>query len=297
MLSLYRRHEDACRFRAKGVRHIKCSCPIWMDGYDQKGKRRRQSLKTRSWPHAQARLVEIEGGRVEIPKPAEHSPRLAVAIASYLDDCRARKLEPSTIVSYTNTLDHLVASFPNRSVAGTDLVALTKFRNERKIAATDSDPARSVTASTSSKEIQTLRAFFKFCKARKWVADNPAKELKAPKSDRLPTMPFTDAEVTRILEACGRIDNPNPREIHRARLRARALVLTLLYSGFRISDAVKLRRADLDMKTGQLMVRLMKTRAPLYIRLPQVALDALAAVPVESLYFFWSGKSKLSTAI
>jgi hypothetical protein len=41
----------------------------------------------------------------------------------------------------------------------------------------------------------------------------------------------------------------------------------------------------------------MKTGAPLYVRLPQIALDALAALPVESPYFFWSGKSKLSCAI
>jgi integrase/recombinase XerD len=75
------------------------------------------------------------------------------------------------------------------------------------------------------------------------------------------------------------------------------MVLTLLYSGFRISDAVKLARAKVNMQTGQLLIRMMKTGAPLYVRLPQIALDALAALPVESPYFFWSGKSKLSCAI
>lgn len=132
---------------------------------------------------------------------------------------------------------------------------------------------------------------------RKWIVENPVTGLKAPKVDRMPTLPFSDEEIAAILEACDRIGNNNPREIQRARLRARALVLTLLYSGFRISDAVKLERAAVDMKTGRLLVRMMKTRAPLYIRLPQVALDALAAVAVEAAYFFWSGKSKLCTAI
>jgi integrase len=109
-------------------------------------------------------------------------------------------------------------------------------------------------------------------------------------------MPFTQNEVERLLKACERIDNPNKREIARARLRARALVLLLLYSGFRISDAVKLERSALDAN-GRLLVRIMKTRAPLYIRLPDEAVAALLALPVESKYFFWSGKAKLSTAI
>jgi integrase len=51
------------------------------------------------------------------------------------------------------------------------------------------------------------------------------------------------------------------------------------------------------MHTGRLLVRIMKTRRPLYVRLHSDAVSALAALPVESEYFLWSGRSKLSTAI
>ena len=84
-----------------------------MDGFDDKGKRQRRTVKTRSWSQAQARLTEFEGGRVEIPK-LESAPQLDAAIADYLADCRARKLEPSSIVSYTKTLSHLAVFFPGR---------------------------------------------------------------------------------------------------------------------------------------------------------------------------------------
>jgi site-specific recombinase XerD len=140
-----------------------------------------------------------------------------------------------------------------------------------------------------------MRAFFHFCAARDWIPKNPATDLKAPKSDLPPTMPFSDPELQQILDAVDLIDNPNKREIERARLRARALVLTLLYSGFRISDAVKLARGKVNMQTGQLLFRMMKTGASLYIRLPQVALDALAALPVQSLYF--SGAENLNCPV
>jgi site-specific recombinase XerD len=290
MYSLYRRHErktenqPGCRFARNGVRSIKCSCPVWIYGEDAKGKMQRYSLRTRSWTMAQGRLLEIEGGGAR-PKPAVARP-LADAVKAFLDDCRARKLAASTLVSYTNTLGHLTAFFPGRDLTDVNLDALTGFRS-----------ARLVTANTSGKEIQTMRAFFRFCLDRDWIPKNPAKPLKTPKSDLPPTMPFSDEEVERILAACEMIDNNNPREIARARLRARAMVLTMLYAGFRISDAIKLRRAALDTKTGQLLIRMMKTGAPLYVRLPQIALDALAALPVESQYFFWSGKSKLSCAV
>ena len=41
----------------------------------------------------------------------------------------------------------------------------------------------------------------------------------------------------------------------------------------------------------------MKTRRPMYASLPVHVADALRVLPEDGLYFFWSGKSKLSTAI
>jgi integrase len=103
-------------------------------------------------------------------------------------------------------------------------------------------------------------------------------------------LPFSHEEIHAILGACDRIYNRNPKGVDRARLRARALVLLLLYSGLRISDAAKLSRSRVDMKTGQMLIRMMKTRHPLYLPLNEETVNALAAIPVESPYFFWSGK-------
>lgn len=296
MYSLYRRHEAACRFRKQGIRAIKCSCPIWLDGADERGARKRYSLKTRSWTLAQERVIQLENGTVQTAQRAPDSPLLEAAASSFLDDCRARRLQPSTLASYTKTLEYLCRFFAGQRVSQIDLNGLTRFRASRTIA-TAAGEARAVSASTSTKEIQVLRFFFRFCAARKWVAENHAIGVKPPKVDRVPTLPFTEDEIDKILKACDEIGNRETAHIDRARSRARALILTLLYSGFRISDAVKLERSAVDMKTGKLLVRMMKTRSPLYIRLPKIALDALAAVPVEGAYFFWNGKSKLTSEI
>ncbi len=128
MYSLYRRHEATCRYRAKGVRHIKCQCPVWMEGRDDQGHRQRRALKTRSWSAAQARLNEFESGRVAIPEPPSKSPSLDAAIDSYLEDCRARNLAPGTVVSYKNSLAYLKEFFLPPAGSTLTLVDLTEYR-------------------------------------------------------------------------------------------------------------------------------------------------------------------------
>ncbi|MGA9623968.1 MAG: tyrosine-type recombinase/integrase [Bryobacteraceae bacterium] len=284
MLNLYRRHTDQCPHRAKGQNYTKCSCPIWWDG-EIKGKRVRESSKTRDWARAVKRAEKREGG----PEGAPIEVSVAEAIASYLGDCRARNLAGATIESYSKTLEHLAgfcASKGIRAMDGMDLGELTDFRAGRK-----------VKPSTSSKELETLRAFCAFSKKRGWMADNFAQELEPPREDGPPTLPFGRDEVDKILEACGKLEDGNPQTVERTRARARAMCLVMLYSGMRISDTILLRRAAVDLESGKLLLRVMKTGAPLYVRLGKPATESLAALPGDGEYFFWNGASKLYTAI
>jgi integrase len=75
----------------------------------------------------------------------------------------------------------------------------------------------------------------------------------------------------------------------------RAMCLVMLYSGMRSSDTVQLRRAVVDLDTGKLLLRVMKTGAPLCVRLGMLATDALRALPAEGV--FWTGGSRLYPAI
>jgi hypothetical protein len=59
---------------------------------------------------------------------------------------------------------------------------------------------------------------------------------------------------------------------------------------FRISDTIKLERKRVDLETGKLHIRIMKTRRPMYAGLPASVMETLRALPDESPYFFWSGK-------
>jgi len=281
MLELYRRHSDKCPHQAKGQGYTKCSCPIWCYG-ELDGKPVRQSLKLRDWSRAVRRADQWE----KEPKKAIAVLRLSSAIKSYLADCGARNLAHSTIASYRKTLEHLQAFRGDVGMEEIDLAFLSDFRTSRE-----------VKASTSGKELETLRAFCAYCVDRQWLLKNYAQKLKAPKDDGMPTMPYTPEEVEKILAACDEIASGNPAETPLVRARAKAECLMLLYSGMRISDVVKLERRTVDLETGALLLRIQKTGVKQYIRIHADATAALAALPDRGEYFFWSGRGDLITAV
>ena len=255
-----------------------------MDGYDDKGKRQRRTLRTRDWRHAGDILERFERGNQLPADPKPAGKRLSDAIDDYLSDCAIRGLEPITLAGYTTFLNHVRAFCP-QDLRAIDTNTLSRFRQSRMLK-----------SGTLFKELGYLRAFFHFCVGRGWIKTNPAVQLRPPKLDRTPTMPFTKDEIAAMLTACDRLTNTNHTLVARYRLRARALVLTLLYTGLRISDVVQLKRSAID-GSGKLLLRMMKTGVPLYLPLrPEVA-SALAALPESSPYFFWTGKGKLATGI
>jgi integrase len=78
----------------------------------------------------------------------------------------------------------------------------------------------------------------RFAEKRKWIDDNPATELKAPKVPNKPTMPFTREEMIRIFAA---LEPYGKSAGIRNAQRLRAFVLLLRYSGLRIGDATQLK--------------------------------------------------------
>lgn len=275
-MELYRRHSPACKHQEKGAAYTKCSCPIWVDARPKF----RKSLKTRNWEQAIRRLDKLAEG-----SPAS-ARTVASAVALFVADCRARHLADSTVARYERILNPFLASFDAAApVAEITMEHLTHYRKNRK-----------VTPLTQSKELECLKSFCWFCVNHGWLPQNPALRVRAPIVEDRPTLPYEKEEVRALMAACEQMENWYAESAARARIRARALVLLLLYSGLRVSDAVKLERWRLK-PDGRLLLRQMKTGHPLYVKLPPECLESLAALPKESEYFFWSGTAKLSTAV
>jgi len=290
MTNLYRRHADSCPGKRKGRGYTKCKCPIWQDGRVN-GVRVHRAMKTNDWNRAE-RMLDGQ----EAPVPGRQ--KLDAAIEVYLENLRVvRKRKDSTLTSYRHVLEALRDFAAGHGATSCDQVTLPlldQFRLSRK----GRDGKEPMKGSSLRKETEHLRAFGKFCEKRGWAKANVAGDLEKVDGDSLPTLPFEDDEVDKILEACGRIGNRESQEIKDARIRIRVFVQLLLWTGLRISDAAQLRRSAVDVDTRRLTLRVMKTERPLTMRLPQWLVEDLHALPERGgAYFFWSGAGRLATVI
>jgi integrase/recombinase XerD len=117
------------------------------------------------------------------------------------------------------------------------------------------------------------------------VEENYALALVAPKVKPNPTLPFSKDEMDRILKAA------KSEEINSG---TEAFILTMRYSGLRISDTATLSVDSL--KGNRLKLYQAKTGEPVSVLLPQNVVDALLQVKHSNpKYFFWTGDSKLET--
>jgi integrase/recombinase XerD len=286
MLTIYRRHLKNCSHRTEGRTYRRCQCPIWVDGM-LSGVEIRESLKMRDWQRAQEHVREWEG-RAQRPREAAPAKSIEAAWKEFLADLEARQLADSTVRKYKllhRQMEAYAKTVGLRFLTEFDLPAVSAFRAGWK------DGPRS-----SAKKLERLRAFFRFAQRRKWVAENPATELKAPRITLCPTLPFSREEVLRILAAVNDYRDEFPtRGADNAR-RIRALVLLLRYSGMRIGDAVGLSAERIE--GNRLFLYTQKTGVPVNTILPDFVLKALDATPkVSEAHFFWDGTSDLETIV
>ncbi len=281
----YRRHLEACPHRGKGQNFTLCDCPIWAYG-EINGRPFRRSLQTNEWNRGLKRIQILltADGSDQVVLPAPPARSVERAIASFLEDASHRHLKPSSTASYRRTLERLATFCGKTPISGLTLEVLSRFRASRKVA-----------PRTQRKEIEYLRAFCGFCELQGWIESNPAKQLRPPKITDVATMPFTREEVTRLIEACDQMRGMWEDDTPDVRRRAKALVLTLLYSGLRVGDVAQLRRSALE-EDGHLVLRTMKTGVPLKVLLNEDAVKALRSLPAPGgnpTYFFWSGNGDL----
>jgi integrase/recombinase XerD len=294
MLTIYRRHHRHCPSRRKPELRLqldgdlfirkgqgKCCCPLWVDGFLD-GEEIRKSLRTRNWLKAQQ---TVQGWMEQKTESTIEPMSIQVAEERFLADARARQLHESTLYKYKllfKQIEDFATTRGLRYLKELDLPLLDDFRSSWK------DGPRS-----GLKKLERVRAFFRFCERRKWIGENPADELKPPKIANRPTLPFTRDEMLKILAA---LDQYARRAGIANAQRLKAFLLLLRYSGMRIGDAV---RCSVDRINGnKLLLYTQKTGIPVFCILPDIVLRELEAAPKSSEnHFFWTGKSKLHSAI
>ena len=286
MLTLWRRHTPKCPHRSKGRDYLKCKCPIWTDG-ELHGQRHRHTLKTRDWQRAARRILELEGERDSTPKP---SKPVAEAIISFLS--QNDKLQEATLRKHRHVTAFLCEFLRDNGVKNLRDVTIDV------LGAYKAHRLATLSILTWSKELQTLRHFFGFCLGREWIDKNFAKGIDMPRNLKpKPVESYSPDEVAAILAACNQIGRATYE-----RLRSRAMILLMRYTGLRISDVATLSRDQIN--DDELLLATVKTGSQVRMKLHPEVISALEILPAprgsaaDCKYYFWTGHgTKLSAAV
>lgn len=269
MLRLYRRHRGTCPHRSE--RYRRCACPIYVEG-TLRGESVRKSLDLTSWTAATELIAKwTESGQIGTIR-VEAVP-IVEAVDKFIADAKARGVNWETLRKYENLLRRRLLGWCDRH----------GYRQLRQLGVSELRQFREAWTdgpNYAAKNLERLRAFFRFCEQAEWVRRNPAAVIKPPKVRLAPTLPFDRDEMLRILAAC---------EVYPGnKARIRAFVLVMRYSGLRIGDTIQLTAHQ--VRDGRIRLYTAKTGQAVDVPIPPAAEAALAALEV-SHRFFWTGQN------
>ena len=269
-LRLIRRHLKDCPHSS--TRYRRCKCPIHVYG-TLGGEKIRKALDQTSWDAAVEQInAWTASGEIGVVKI--EAPTIREAVTKFFEDCEARKLGWEAMRKYRHLLeDRFLPWTEQKGLNNLRQVTVDSLRQFRQ-SWTDS-------ALYATKNLERMRAFFRFCHQGGWIKQNPALAVKAPKVTQTPTLPFSDGEMKRIVAACDKYGGN--------RERIKAFVLTMRYTGLRIGDTIRLSKSQVS--DGKVFVRTAKTGQPVTVPVPPGVVTALGKIENGSDRYFWTGKS------
>jgi integrase len=124
-----------------------------------------------------------------------------------------------------------------------------------------------------ARRLEVVRSLAKFCVPFEPETQVPPPRLLGPAHRRLPPHIYTDEEVMQLMAAAGELEPV--QGLRPATMRC--LLGLLAATGLRVSEALHLEQADVDLQQGLLCVRRTKFRKSRYVPLHPSVRQALAA--------------------
>jgi integrase/recombinase XerD len=237
-LTIYRRHADDCNVHQLkiGKRHFTteekrayqdCGCAIWVYGTTEKNELYpRQSLKTRDWATAEARVRTIDAGAKD---ETVYGPTIEECIQKYLD---SREDEIGTkalgqfrlVLGNLKTYAHGLGKHHMRD-PGEDLITDFKTYELKKLA-----------GSSKAAHVSKVKSFMTEAGFRGWI-EKPVK-IKSPKFEREQVEPFDEEQLPCILKEASNLNGGVTGFATNGEM-FRLLLEVMLSTGMRVSDAVR----------------------------------------------------------
>jgi site-specific recombinase XerD len=285
LVTVFVRHSADCKYRGDEFEK-RCRCPKHFR-WSQDRKQHRVSARTTSWAEADEKKRDLEdqlAGRTPAARPEDSSRTIQAAIDVFTQDKKNQGVSAGVLGKYTRELDRLREYCEGHgifTVQGITRELLTGF------VSTWGDLYESST--TRSKVRERLKSFFKYAYEAQWIARVPV--IAKIKVDSTPTMPLTENEYTKLLDAVyGAIEGKQRQaQVH-------ALIQLMRWSGLAIRDALTLKRGELQRDKGKnglyrIVTNRQKTGTHVSVPIPpDVAKELLTVLNGNPEYVFWSGE-------
>jgi integrase len=317
-LQFRKRHTDECQTKNNLNEwqpldnRKRCNCPYWSCGVHdrQEGFQRRSTAETSVDRAREVVRLRLESGNRRATLP-DHGTPIKDAISDFIQFTKDGGAEQSTLAKYQTLMDQLQA-FADwkgyRYLHELDRDAVEEFRRSWE------DPTagykqnrlnrygrplwRKQSIGTCRRSKKTLSYFFQRAISRQWLSEDPTVILRFPKEHvtkhKEEVKYLRPDQFSAVLAQCDHFK----RVTDYNKIRIKALILTMRWTGLRISDAVILKAESIAGDV--LRVRTKKSSTAVQIPLPPELLAVLSNLqPYDGGYYFWNKRtngSKPSTA-
>jgi site-specific recombinase XerD len=288
-VTVFVRHRDSCGFSGNES-YPKCNCPKWLR-YSLSGKQRRVTARTRTWGLAEEKASDLQrqldaGLSGKPVASVEKQPTIAEAVETFLNQKLGSQISESRI----RKLRHQLRQFEQFMSARSKFFPSEITRKD----VIDFRGGWTWQSTTKQKAQQNLRGFLRSCCKENRIdlldALNTI-QLSEADEERLEPQPFSEKELTRLLEQV-----PVTFPVSDKAGRVTALIHCMASTGLAIRDTVQLKRDSVS--GGWLRIKRQKTRRPVKQKLDAgLHHELLAVANGNPKYVFWNGTSKPTTAV
>lgn len=163
---------------------------------------------------------------------------LEITVQHFIQDLRKKNRSIGTVNEYQKDLIMFLAHLQRKGVTqvkdvkGSHMVSYLENLIEM----------RNYKASSRNRQMNTLRSFFKYCKKAGIIEVNHAEHLERLEEEKVERVYLTSNKVNTLIEA---IEHP----------LIKLVIITLFFTGARISECLNLELDDIDFKKKALLIR------------------------------------------
>ena len=147
-----------------------------------------------------------------------------------------KKYSKNTVISYNRDLDKFNKYLNNKNIKNVTKEDIKKYLNEI---------SKEINSKSVSRNISTLKSFYKYLKINKIIEKNPMDQINNPKTKKALPKVLTEEEINKILDINLKTNFD---------FRNKAMLELMYSSGLRVSELIELKINDIDLNNDSVKV-------------------------------------------